>query len=288
MYGFQSSDDYQPLGWIGKYPIHAATLLVIVHVITMIATAIAFSAGLGSWLANTLAYSSPAILQRFAFWQFVTYPFVNSPSIWFLIEMYLLYSFGREVERFVGRRAFLSLYALLVLVPPCLLTVVGLFVPSRLIGSGMVNFCVFIAFATIYPNARLMFGLVVKWVALALLAVYSLQILASTDWTGMLVLWASAFIAFAGIRRLRGQSILEAFELPGLGGENDRKYGFHKETPVRQKKPKRKSLKKEEDVENVDAILEKISKRGIGSLTSRERAMLERASKDLSSRDRPH
>ncbi len=288
MYGFQISDDYQPLGWIGKYPIHAATLLVIVHVLTMIATAIAFSAGFGSWLANTLAFSSPAIFQRFAFWQFVTYPFINSPSIWFLIEMYLLFSFGREVERFIGRRAFLSLYALLVLVPACLLTAIGLFVPSRLIGSGTVNFCVFIAFATIYPNVRLMFGLVVKWVALALLAVYSLQIMASTDWTGILVLWASAFIAFAGIRRLRGQPILEGLGIPGLGGDHDGAYVLHEQKPIRTKKPKKKALSKEEEVENVDSILDKISKRGIGSLTSRERALLERASKKLSSKDRHH
>ena len=288
MYGFQSSDDYQPVAWIGKHPIHAATLLVIAHVVTMIATAIAFSAGYGSWLANTLAFSSPAILQRFAFWQFVTYPFINSPSIWFLIEMYLLFSFGREVERFIGRRAFLSLYALLVLVPPCLLTAIGLFVPSRLIGSGTVNFCVFIAFAAIYPNVRLMFGLVVKWVALALLAIYSLQILASTDWTGMLVLWVSAFIAFAGIRRLRGQRILEGFGMPGLGGENERPFALHKEKPFFRKRSKTQPARKDDEVENVDAILEKISKRGIGSLTSRERAMLERASKNLSSKDRHH
>jgi hypothetical protein len=286
MYGFQSSDDYQPLGWLGKYPIHAATLLVIVHVLTMIATSIAFSAGFGPWLANTLAYSSPAILQRFAFWQFFTYAFINTPSIWFLVEMYLLFSFGREVERFIGRRAFFSLYALLILVPPCLLTVIGLFVPSRLIGSGMINFCVFIAFATIYPNVRLMFGLVVKWVALALLAVYSLQTLASTDWTGLLVLWSSAFVAFAGIRKLRGQGILEGLGVSGLGGESDGPFVFHEQKPIRSKRPKRKSLKREEEVENVDAILDKISKRGIGSLTSRERAKLERASRNLGSKDR--
>jgi hypothetical protein len=288
MYGFQSSDDYQPLGWIGKYPVHAATLLVIVHVLTMIATAVALSAGFGNWVGETLAFSSSAIFNRFAFWQFITYPFVNSPSIWFLIEMYLLFSFGREVERFIGRRAFLSLYALLVLSPPCILTAVGLFAPGRLIGSGMVNFSVFIAFATIYPNARLMFGLIVKWVALALLAVYSLQILASTNWTGLLVLWTSAFVAFAGIRRLRGQPILEILRLPSNGADENRPYTLHEEKPAPARKPKPKLSRKEEDFENVDSILDKISKRGIGSLTSRERAALERASRNLSSKDRRH
>ena len=42
------------------------------------------------------------------FWQLVTYAFVHPPSglLWFAIEMYMLFAFGREVERFIGRRAF--------------------------------------------------------------------------------------------------------------------------------------------------------------------------------------
>ncbi len=36
MFGVATSDDYQPVAWMGRYPIHVPTLLVIVHVTCMI------------------------------------------------------------------------------------------------------------------------------------------------------------------------------------------------------------------------------------------------------------
>jgi hypothetical protein len=103
----------------------------------------------------------------------------------------------------------------------------------------------------------------------------------------MIVLWASALIAFAGIRRLRGQPIFEGFGMPRRGGDDNKPYVLH-DKPVRSRIPKPKSPGEKEESENVDAILDKISKRGIGSLTRRERASLERASRNLSAKDRRH
>ena len=72
----------------------------------------AIALGGGSLLA-ALQFDSAQVLQAGKVWQLATYAFVHSPSglIWFAIEMYMLYVFGREVERFVGRRAFIGLYA---------------------------------------------------------------------------------------------------------------------------------------------------------------------------------
>ena len=36
MFGVATSDDYQPVAWMGRYPIHVTTLLVITHVICMV------------------------------------------------------------------------------------------------------------------------------------------------------------------------------------------------------------------------------------------------------------
>ena len=40
--------------------------------------------------------------------------------------MYMLFVFGREVERFIGRRAYIALYVLLLFTPAALLTIWGL------------------------------------------------------------------------------------------------------------------------------------------------------------------
>ena len=79
-----------------------------------------------------------------------------SSLFWFAIEMYLLFVFGREVERFLGRRAYIALYAVLLLTPPALLTIWGLWERSVLAGSPALHFGIFVAFATIYPHVELL------------------------------------------------------------------------------------------------------------------------------------
>ena len=108
--------------------------------------------------------------QRGEVWQLATYAFVHSPGnlLWFAIEMYMLFVFGREVERFVGRRAFIVLYATLLLAPTVLLSLWGLDSGSGIAGSPALHFGIFIAFAAIYPNVEMLLRIQAKWVALAL------------------------------------------------------------------------------------------------------------------------
>jgi membrane associated rhomboid family serine protease len=51
---------------------------------------------------------TPAVWQRGFLWQLVTYPFVGngSPGIWFLLELFFLGMFGRDVFHALGRRRF--------------------------------------------------------------------------------------------------------------------------------------------------------------------------------------
>ena len=74
-----------------------------------------FLIAFGGGAILTLLQFDSAQVWRGAFWQLGTYAFVHPPSglIWFAIEMYMLFAFGREVERFIGRRAFIGLYLLL-------------------------------------------------------------------------------------------------------------------------------------------------------------------------------
>ena len=54
---------------------------------------------------------SPAVWQSGHIWRLVTYPFAGQggPSIWFLLELLILYFFARDVYWRVGRRKFWSL-----------------------------------------------------------------------------------------------------------------------------------------------------------------------------------
>ena len=272
MFGVATSDDYQPVAWMGRYPIHVTTLLVITHVICMIIGCLLIAVGAGSFL-GLLTFDSAQVLYGGRLWQIATYALVHSPSalIWFAIEMYMLFAFGREVERFIGRRAFVGLYLLLLLVPPLLLTVWGLWQRTGLAGSATIHFAIFIAFAAIYPNVELFLRIMAKWVALIFVGAYSLQLLAYHGWAELAVLWLSVALAY-GFVQLRGAGP----ELAWLTQWTSR-WRSKRSLSVVPRPTGRQVVEPENIYESIDPVLDKISKSGIGSLTASERRALDRA-----------
>src|ERR1044071_7575461 len=156
MFGVTTSDDYRPVAWMGRYPVDVTTMLVGVHVACAVLACIVTAI---RGLAGTLTYfvfDSASIWNGVQVWRLGTYAFVHFPSslLWFAIEMYLLFVFGREVERFLGRRAYIALYLILLLTPPVLLTIWGLLERCVLAGSPALQFGVFVAFATKTPKCN--------------------------------------------------------------------------------------------------------------------------------------
>src|SRR5436309_7326956 len=196
MFGVTTSDDYRPVAWMGRYPVDVTTMLVGLHVGAAILTAILVAIGGGSILAY-LQFDSAAVWSG-QVWRLFRYALVHAPSglLWFAIEMYMLFVFGREVERFIGRRAYTAVYLILLVTPAVLLTVWGLWQPSKLAGSPAFHFGIFVAFATIYPRAELFLRIMAKWVALILAAVYTFQLLAYHAWSDLVVVWTSIGGAF--------------------------------------------------------------------------------------------
>ena len=269
MFGVTTSDDYQPVTWVGRHPVHVTTLLVAVHAFAAIVACFLGGAG----ILGHLAFDSTLVWQGGEFWQLATYAFVHSPStlLWFLVEMYMLFVFGREVERFIGRRAFIFLYLLLLLAPTVLLALWGLSNPTFIAGSAALHLGIFIAFVTIYPHVELLLRIQAKWVALALAAVSTLQLLAYRQWSSMAVLWASIAAAFFFIR-LRGIGP-ELVWWDDLKSRWRPKPKFH----VVPRAAPRRAAEPENVHESIDPVLEKISKQGINSLTASERRALDRA-----------
>jgi membrane associated rhomboid family serine protease len=229
-------------------------------------------------LASTLTYfvfDSARIWNGLQVWRLATYAFVHFPSslLWFAIEMYLLFVFGREVERFLGRRAYIFLYLILLLTPPILLTVWGLWERSLLAGSPALHFGVFVAFATIYPHIELLLRIQAKWVAVILAAVYTFQLLAYHAWSDLVVVWTSVGAAFLFVE-LNGAG-------PDLVWWNALKARFAsrpKYHVVPKPLPGASGGRTEPDdaQASIDPILDKISKFGVGSLTASERRQLNR------------
>src|SRR5947208_16117655 len=275
MFGVTTSDDYRPVAWMGRYPVDVTTMLVGVHVAAAVLAAILYAifgtleaASILGWLQ----FDSAALWSSGQVWRLFTYAFVHVPSglLWFAVEMYMLFVFGREVERFIGRRAYIALYLILLITPAVLLTIWGLWQQSALTGSPALHFGIFIAFATIYPRVELFLRIMAKWVALILAAVYTFQLLAYHAWSDLVVVWTSIGAAFLFIE-LRGAG-------PELAWWNALKarIGPKPKLTVVQKTRPRRPAERDDVYASIDPILDKISKFGIGSLTPSERRQLNR------------
>jgi membrane associated rhomboid family serine protease len=277
MFGVTTSDDYKPVTWVGRYPVDITTLLVGLHIACAVLTAFLFF-GNAHGVLNYLTFDSAYVLHGFQAWRLFTYAFIHSPSglLWFAIEMYMLYAFGREVERFIGRRAFIALYALLLLVPAVLLTLLGFWMRLEIAGSGTLHFGIFLAFTAIYPNVEMMMlRIPMRWIALILIAIGTLMAMASHDLGTLIMLWTTVAVAFAFIRSR------------GIGGELEWWENFKARL---QSKPKfqvvprsspRRTVEPEDIHQSIDPLLEKISKSGLNSLTASERRALDRARNQL-------
>ena len=271
MFGVTTSDDYRPVTWMGRFPVDVTTILVALHVVVAILTCLVVAAGGGAVL-NFMLFDSARVLGAGQIWRLGTYAFVHSPSmlLWFAIEMYMLFVFGREVERFIGQRAYIALYALLLLVPSLVLTVWGLGQRTGLAGSLALHFGIFVAFAAIYPAAELLLRITAKWTAVILGAIYVLQLLAYNAWTDLAVLLTSIAVGFCFVRyRGVGPELVWWENLKARLQPKPKFKVVPKPTPAR---------RDDDDIsESVDPILDKIARSGIGSLTPNERRILDRA-----------
>jgi membrane associated rhomboid family serine protease len=272
MFGVTTSDDYRPVAWMGRYPVDVTTMLVGLHVACAVLACILIAIpGLGGTL-NYFVFDSARIWNGLQVWRLGSYAFVHYPSglLWFAIEMYMLFVFGREVERFIGRHAYIGLYLILLITPVALLTVWGLWQRSALAGSPALHFGIFVAFATIYPRAELFLRIMTKWVVLILAAVYTLQLLAYHAWSDLMVVWTSIAAAFLFIEMQGGGPELPWWD--ALKARFAPRPKFH----VVPKMHSSRSAETDDVYTSIDPILDKISKFGIGSLTASERRQLDR------------
>lgn len=205
----------------------------------------------------------PDAIGNFWIWQLVSYMFLHSISDpWHLIfNMLVLWMFGSEVEKAMGTKKFLLLYFTAgVFAGVCCC----LFTPNNpIVGASGAIFAIEVAFAMFFPNSMVFF--------------YFFPIKAK-----YLVMLFAAFTIINCILPKSGH-VAHFAHLGGL------LYGFlfikysSGITVMFKNWAERKKLNASREHENlqekVDLILEKVHKDGMASLTRKERAFLNNASK---------
>ena len=299
----------RPLFYVRGHAVYLTTLLVGIYVVALVGCSLLMAAG-RERILELLEYDSAAVAYRWEAWRLVTYPLLQPPSLLFLMNMYFLYSFGREAEKFLGLKTFAWLYAALLVLPMLLLTA-GEFlgVHTRVGGTLALHTGVFALFAFVYPGVR--FALVpvtaVGWLFI-MLAIYTLMFLAERNLATVFLLWSSVGIAYVGVRAAGAAGGLPFLERLRNSLPKRRASAPARGNPV--VKPRARPRRAVEapvsgaasasstgtanavvpatrDVhESIDPLLDKIAKHGLGSLSTSEKAALERARASLLRKDR--
>lgn len=213
-------------------------------------------------------------------WRFFTYMFLHGSLMHLLFNMLTLMFAGREVESLLGRSRMLWIYFGGGLLGGLLqLLATGGHYP--LVGASAAVFAVLFAFTTIMPESELMLLLFfvvpvkirAKYLALGLVAISILFIVTGT-----------------------GGNIGHVAHLGGalFGWVYARKLGYGYPLRIqeflwtrRERKNREKGLSPEEFIsEEIDPILDKISREGIHSLTRAERRILELGREKIERRTR--
>jgi membrane associated rhomboid family serine protease len=276
MFGVTTSDDYRPVAWIGRYAVRIITIISALYVLGMFAT-VALQTANKNFLVFAFAY--PTFIHG-AFWQPLTCTFIQQSNFFFLFNVLFLYWSGRETEAFLGRRHFIQLFVMLLLIPPIVISAWAPFgVEWMYYGAYEVCIGMFIAFATLYPNVELFGWVTLKWLAFAGIVLGSMQDLPAHAWGNLTVLWTMCAASFLYIRFVQGRVRINL----SLGKLNP----FRKKPRIHvvQKSTLRPVSESDDVYESVDPILDKISKSGIGSLTPSEKKILDRARARLLNKD---
>jgi hypothetical protein len=269
MFGVTTSDDYRPVAWMGRYPVRVTSIVCALFVLGMFATVAAQTARVDFSLFAFQTYS----FLHGAIWQPLTCTLIQTASFFFLFNIFFFYWSGNQVEQYLGVRRYLKLLGLLLLVPPVVFIAWGRAgMGWSYFGSYELTIGMFIAFAALYPNIEIFGWVSLKWLAFAGLVLGSMQYLPRHDWGYLTVLWGMCLTAFVFIRVVQ-ERLAFAPVLQRLNPFR-KKPRLH---VVQKSSTTHRAAEPDDVYASVDPILDKISKSGIGSLTSAERRQLDRA-----------
>jgi membrane associated rhomboid family serine protease len=244
------------------------------------------------WLTNTLSITPGAIRDPLKWWQFLTYGFVHR-DIWHLFwNMFVLWMFGREVEQRYGRKELLRIYLLVLVLGSLVWCVEKEFIfeaTYRLLGASGAVTAIILLFVFNFPKRTilLMFVLPVPAWVLGVIVIGGDLLQFTKPLGGDPDAPRVAFdvhlvgAAFAICYFYFGWNIGRL--LPGGGGIRSAASRLKRRPKLKIHDPDQRYEKQDEAA---DRILEKVSREGMDSLTSKERRILEEYSRRMRQKHR--
>lgn len=236
------------------------------------------------WAANP-EFLQPLVLwavdvRRGQLWRLVTWPLANAPDIWTALTIAMLWYFGRELERMIGRVKFAWMLLLLAVIPG----LVGTGLEINQAGIRPVEIAVFCVFCMALPDVRF-FGGIPAWVfAVVIVGIEALSLLGARESERLVLLVVSLATA---ILTGRAFGVLTQYEwIPNLGRRSRRRKRTARTggQTVVAGPWSGSSAPDPRDQYELDALLDKISASGIDSLGRTEKARLNELSKKLRGR----
>ncbi len=260
-------------------------------------------------------YLTPLILsagQDFQPLSLITHFFVNGPVgfsgvIHLLFELLILWSFGSELDRLWGSRNFYSFFFFSQMLGGLFTVALGLALgqPWNAYGFGGGLAAMMVAYGVLWPNRQALFMFIfplrMKWIVLIL---FIFLLMGRTDTLVMQLASAASGVLFLFLKSRSGRLYQDSYSgnpyystrsssQPAsrfAAGADTEKMGMVARFKARleeQKKKKRLDKKRKEIErriemkEEVDRLLEKISREGMDSLSRKEKTFLDKASKEL-------
>lgn len=257
--------------------------LVLAYVVVLLGQQIAGYCHADNFVFSYFALSTAGLAHGYV-WQLVTYQFMHAGWLHLILNCLAILMFGSEVERMLGAGRFLFLTFASGIVGGVLQVLSAMAWPEHfggaVVGASACAFGMVAAFATLLPEQEL---------TMLLFFVIPIRMRAKT----LLIL--SLVLALMGIIFPIGMmgNIANAAHLGGMAMgwfyikkiiKNPALLGVAEEERYYRTEPAAETPADRLDDGDVDAVLDKISARGINSLTSRERAILEAARKRMAQR----
>jgi membrane associated rhomboid family serine protease len=201
-------------------------------------------------------------------WQLLTYGFLHGEPMHLLGNMLFLYFLGTMLEGEIGSRRFLAFSGVAVVLAGACQLFLGLALQQYgiVLGASGAVLAIVCAVATMHPQARVIF----------IIVPLTLKTLA------LLYVGLDLFYVLYGLSSHGSDGVARFAHLAGAGfGYAAVRRGWIWRDPLREVEGWRERKREEQestDEERLDALLAKISRDGIHSLSTRERAFLKRVS----------
>lgn len=234
------------------------------------------------FIFDYFALSLPGLAHGYV-WQLVTYQFMHAGWVHLLFNCWAIFVFGNELESVLGVRRYLTLVFSSGVIGGIFQVLVAWLWPSlfggAVVGASACAFGLVAAFALLFPDREL---------TMLIFFVIPVRLRAKT----LLIL--SVVIAMMGVI-FQLDNVAHAAHLGGIAMgwfyvkavlRNPALLGVEDEERYYRAQPAAPVVKPKDEFQDgdVDAILDKISARGINSLTTRERGILEAARKKMAQR----